>query len=133
LLHDLRRALVLLAACGCASTSAPATGDLRLDLQHGDPRIRIEAALRAVVEKRLEVVGELINNLSDRDGAVRMFSSVALRKLTGRDFGYLPHGTESERAGALARWRAWFDAEAADAAAARTWAPAAAAGGGGAP
>ena len=107
-----RAALLLcLGAVSCSSTLAPATGDLSADLRHQDPRVRIDAAIKAVAQKRLELAAELVENLSDRDGAVRMFSAVALRKLTGQDFGYKPHGTLLEREEAVASWRAWLAAE----------------------
>jgi hypothetical protein len=101
--------LFCLLLVGCAPTLAPATGDLRLDLQHDDPRIRIDATRAAVSESRIELAGILVANLSHADDAVRLFSSVALRKLTGHDFGYKPHGTPGEREAAIARWRKWLD------------------------
>jgi hypothetical protein len=103
--------LLCLGAVSCSSSLAPATGELSADLRHPDPRVRIDAAIKAVTQKRLELAAELIENLSDRDGAVRMFSAVALRKLTGHDFGYKAHGTIIEREEAAASWRAWLAAE----------------------
>jgi hypothetical protein len=96
---------------GCASTNAPATGNLVVDLKHQDPRVRIDAAMRTVAEKRLELAAELVDNLSDRDGAVRLFSAAALRKLTGQDFAYKPHGTPEEQRIAIERWRLWLAEE----------------------
>lgn len=98
----------LLAPSGCASTTLPATGILELDLAHADPRVRIRAAERALVENRVDLVGQLVGNLRDPDGAVRLFTSAALKRLTGRDFGFKPHGTVSERATAVEAWESWL-------------------------
>lgn len=54
------------------------------------------------------MIERLIANLDDRDGSVRFFSAIALRKVTGLDYGYEAHATESERALAIARWKEWF-------------------------
>lgn len=111
--YSLAASFLSLGGAGCASSLTPATGDLSIDLRHQDPRIRIDAAIKAVAEQRLELAAQLVENLSDRDGAVRMFSAAALRKLTGRDFGYKPHGTIVEREEAVGRWRTWLVGEAA--------------------
>ena len=97
---------------GCHhSTLTPSTGDLRRDLGHSDPRIRIDASLEAVHEKRRDLAFVLVENLADSDGAVRLFSAVALRKLTGKRFDYKPHGTLAERTEAAARWRSWLHSQ----------------------
>ena len=93
---------------GCSSTSEPATGDILLDLEHRDPRVRILASERIVSEGKIELAPRLVKNLADPDGAVRMFAAVALRKLTGQDFGYKPFGLPSEQAEAVNAWNAWL-------------------------
>ena len=92
---------------GCSSSLDPPSGDLRLDLRHKDPRIRVLAARQAVTSGSLGAIDLLISNLADRDGAVRFYTVIALRKLSDREFGYLPHGTPAERAEAIVRWKAW--------------------------
>ncbi len=92
---------------GCSSTNDPATGDLKLDLQHRDPRIRVDATRQAVDEKRLELIYLLIDNLSHRDDAVRFYTAIAIRKLSGQDLGYLPYATPEERDAAVIRWKEW--------------------------
>ncbi|MCZ6794047.1 MAG: hypothetical protein O7J95_10585 [Planctomycetota bacterium] len=92
---------------GCSSSLDPPSGDLRLDLRHKDPRIRVLAARQAVTSGSVGAIDLLISNLADRDGAVRFYTVIALRKLSGREFGYLPHGTPAERAEAIVRWKAW--------------------------
>jgi hypothetical protein len=94
---------------GCSSTSEPSTGDLAKDLKHPDPRFRIEAAERVAVEDRMDLLPLLVRNLSDPDGAVRLFTAAALRNLTGLDFGYKPHGTDVERKAAVDRWNEWLE------------------------
>jgi hypothetical protein len=99
--------LWLLLAAGCSSTLEPPSGDPALDLRHADPRIRVQAARAAVDAGRRDLVPALIALLDDDDGSVRLFSNTALRKLSGRDFGFLPHGTLAERRAAVERWRRW--------------------------
>ena len=95
----------------CRSTLDPASGDPRLDLQHPDPRVRIDAAEQAVRQSRMDLCGLLVENLGDRDGAVRLFSSIALRKLTGQDFGFKAHGTLLERQAGIEEWTTWLESE----------------------
>ena len=96
---------------GCSSTSDPATGDLSLDLIHRDPRVRIEASIRAQREGRRDLAHLLIDNLDHNDINVRMVAGMALRKLTGQDLDYSPHGTPAERRLAMERWREWVARE----------------------
>jgi len=93
---------------GCSSTSVPATGNILLDLKHEDPRVRIAAAERAVAENRIDLAAELVENLSDPDGAVRFFTAISLRKLTGQDFGYKAYGTAQECAESIEAWNLWM-------------------------
>lgn len=92
---------------GCSSTLDPPSGNVYQDLKHRDPRIRVLAAREAVLAGQLDAVPLLIDNLSDRDGAVRLYTVIALKKLSGRKFGYLPHATPVEREEAISRWRTW--------------------------
>jgi hypothetical protein len=99
------------AVAGCSSTSAPATGDILLDLRHEDPRVRSQAAKAAVEGNRRDAIPLLVRNLSDPDGAVRLFNAIALRKLTGIDHGYSPYDPPEVREVAIAEWRAWAAAQ----------------------
>ena len=105
-------ALFAAGGAGCSSTAVPSTGVIELDLEHEDPRFRIHAAARAVAEDRTDLVPALVERLSDPDPAVRMFAGAALRKLTGKDFDFSPHGSAAEREAAVERWRAWLEARA---------------------
>lgn len=104
---------MLLLVSRCSSTLEPPSGDLYRDIRHRDPRIRVLAAKQAVAQDRRDLIPDLIENLSDRDGAVRMYSAIALRKLTGRDMGYLHFGAPQERQAAIEKWKEWLGAESA--------------------
>ncbi len=94
---------------GCSSTTVPATGDIAQDLKHVDPRFRILAVRAAAEEARIDLLDRVAENLSDSDPAVRMFTSVALRKLTGQEIDFKPHGTVAEREEGIARWVKWIE------------------------
>jgi hypothetical protein len=55
-----------------------------------------------------QVLPALIDRLEDRDPVVRLAAFEELKKGTGRSFGFVPWAGESERAGAVSRWRAWW-------------------------
>jgi len=92
---------------GCTATSDPSTGDIRLDLRHRDPRIRMEAAYQAAKQGRRDLVDELVENLEDRDESVRFFTGIALKRMTGQSFGFRSFGSYSSRKEAVERWRKW--------------------------
>ena len=104
-----RAAAAALGLAGCSSTSDPATGDLRLDLHHRDPRVRLEAAFAAAEAGRTDLAGDLVRNLEDRDESVRFITGIALKRMTGRDFGFLSFGDPRSRAEAVGRWRRWIE------------------------
>jgi hypothetical protein len=80
-----------------------------MDLRHEDPRVRAQAAKGAVEGDRQDLAPLLVENLADHDAAVRMFTAIALRKLTGQDFGYDPSAPAHEREQAILAWREWID------------------------
>jgi hypothetical protein len=49
--------------------------------------------------------------LEDDSPDVRMFAIGALRRMTGKDFGYRFYAEEDERAEAVKRWREWLKAQ----------------------
>ncbi|MCA1685570.1 MAG: HEAT repeat domain-containing protein [Planctomycetia bacterium] len=57
-----------------------------------------------------QAVPALIDRLEDRDPVVRLAAYEELHKGTGRSFGFIPWGGDSDRASAVARWRAWWKA-----------------------
>jgi hypothetical protein len=54
------------------------------------------------------VIPPLIDRLDDPDAVVRLSAHEELKKRTGQDFGYVPWGDASERAGSIAKWRDWW-------------------------
>jgi len=96
-----------LLALGCSATSDPASGDLRQDLRHKDPRVRMEAAHQAGTKDRADLVDLLVENLRDHDESVRFITAISLRKITGQDFGFRSFASILEREEAIARWRRW--------------------------
>ena len=75
-------ALALVALAGCVSTTSPMTGDLRRDLKHVDPRIRIDSALAVVAEGRADPASSLGDTPHDPDRA----PTPAAVTLEGRHF-----------------------------------------------
>ncbi len=107
--HIARVLAVLALAAGCSATGDPATGDIRADLHHRDPRVRMRAAFRAAEEARGDLAGDLVANLADRDESVRFFTAIALQRLTGKDLGYASWASAASREEAIARWRRWLE------------------------
>jgi HEAT repeat protein len=99
----------VLLALGCSASADPRTGDPRLDLRHQDPRVRMEAAYRAAQAGRQDLAEGLIENLRDRDESVRFITGIALKKLTGEDFGYRSYSSLAAREEAIGRWRRWLE------------------------
>ncbi len=67
----------------------------------------MESAFRAAETGRADLVGRLIENLSDPDDSVRYVTGIALKRLTGRDFNYRSHAGIVERETAVEAWRNW--------------------------
>jgi hypothetical protein len=117
--------VVFAVGASCRSTLEPPSGDITFDLVHGDPRIRAISARDAVriLEERREadasseepsrrrIIELLVSNLDDEDDAVRFFTAIALRKVTGLDLGYRASATVEKREEAMARWRTWLDSK----------------------
>lgn len=55
-----------------------------------------------------QVVPALIDRLEDRDPVVRLAAYEELKKGTGRTFGFVPWGSDSDRSSAVGRWRDWW-------------------------
>ncbi|RUL86759.1 HEAT repeat domain-containing protein [Tautonia sociabilis] len=58
-----------------------------------------------------QAIPELIEHLEDPDAVVRLSAHESLRRRTGQDFGYLPYVSAEDRAAAVGRWRAWWEAQ----------------------
>lgn len=57
-----------------------------------------------------EVIPALIGRLDDRDPVVRLSANEELKRRTRQDFGFVAWGDAQERAPAVARWKAWWNA-----------------------
>ena len=86
---------------GCHSSRAS-----RHEITSPYPLDRVRAAVQCAEAGDAEAVDLLIELLADRDRGVRMFTILALEHLCGEDHGYRYYAPESERAAAIARWRA---------------------------
>ncbi len=60
------------------------------------------------------VIPSLLRSLDDKDQVVRLAAFSELKKRTGQDFGYVPYAEPAERAAAVARWNAWWQAQGRD-------------------
>jgi hypothetical protein len=77
-------------------------------IQPPEPLVRARSVGQGGRESDDQVVPALVARLGDEDPVVRLAANEELRKRTGRDFGYVPWASDEERAGAIARWRAWI-------------------------
>jgi hypothetical protein len=91
---------------GCVA-STPKTGTIYQRLQNEDPAVRCDAILEAGNTKNAKTIPLLIDRLSDTESDVRMFSGIALRKITGKDFGWQSWDPRIKRDKAIRRWRQW--------------------------
>jgi len=98
--------LLALALCqgGCIQP-AP-----RVTLSSPDPAIKVRAIVRVTREHRDDpaTLRALVAELSNEDGAVRMYAIRALRTLTGQSFDYHFYETEHQRQGSVDRWQKWL-------------------------
>ena len=98
----------VLAAClaGCNGSDK----SLYARLQDEDPAVRATAARSAGELRDRKAVPYLIDRLTDSERDVRLFSVLALRKITGLNKGYLHYAPATGRAKAERRWRDWLEA-----------------------
>jgi len=95
--------------CGCGPASDSATGqNLYARLQNEDPAVRIGAIEEAAKANDRKALPYLVDRLTDTESDVRMFASVALREMTGQDFGWRFYETSTQREAAQQRWRTWL-------------------------
>jgi hypothetical protein len=77
-------------------------------LEDRNAEIRRAAALAAGMKEDKTIVPNLIDRLDDSDAMVRRAAHLALKSLTGKDFGPAVNAEAAERAEALNRWRTWW-------------------------
>jgi len=80
------------------------------DLEDERPLVRAKAAAYFGEQKSKEAAPYLVRLLADEDPSVRMFSHAALKKISGRDFGYDPVlGNKRSNKASIDKWRQWAD------------------------
>lgn len=92
----------VLAASGCQGPGLEAGFDAP------DSAAQLHAAAAALRHEDREHIPQLVELLGSDDPAVRMVAITALERMTSERLGYEHWGTEWERRGAVARWRAWL-------------------------
>ncbi len=80
-------------------------------LESERPRERVGAVYELAQRGDANAVRRMIPLLVDDDEGVRFYAAVALRRATGKDFGYRAQGPLAERARVVRRWVDWFVAE----------------------
>jgi hypothetical protein len=100
-------AAIAIAFCisGCSAPRSPRI------VTNPDPAGKIPAYKKAVREKDLSVIRQLVKDLDSDDPAVRMFAIQALEELTGQRYGYTYYHDELQRRDSLGRWRDWLAKE----------------------
>jgi hypothetical protein len=81
---------------------------VRSKLKDSDGEVRRASALACAMKDDKGFIPDLIVVLDDKDAWVIRAAAVALRTLTGQDFGPSSTATADERAKAVAAWKAWW-------------------------
>lgn len=81
---------------------------VRGKLKDVDAEVRRAAALACAMKEDKGLIPDLVKTLDDPDAWVVRAAGVALRSLTGQDFGPAATATAAERAKAVAAWKAWW-------------------------
>jgi uncharacterized protein (TIGR03067 family) len=77
-------------------------------MQDADPEIRRAAALACAMKEEKKQIPNLIQLLDDAELPVVRAAHVALKALTGQDFGPEVDASRAERATAIAAWKSWW-------------------------
>ena len=102
----MRRAMSLVVLlCGGLAAGCNSAGE-RKALSSPSPVERARATVTLAEQRDAASVHKLVDLLEDPDQAVRMYAIIALRRLTGEDYGYRYYAREAERRPAVERWRA---------------------------
>jgi hypothetical protein len=81
---------------------------VRTKLKDDNAEVRRAAALACAMKYDKSFIPELIAALDDKDTWVIRSAAVALRTLTGQDFGPAATATADERAKAVTAWKGWW-------------------------
>ena len=76
-----------------------------------DPVERAQATSHLADMGSRGAIPHLIDRLSDEDHFVRVGAVSALRKITGRRFGYNARASQAQRDEAAGRWSDWWERE----------------------
>jgi hypothetical protein len=107
--HLLAAAGMMMMLAGCARPHTPYPESFNSFL----PEDRILAAKHAADIHDRDAIPLLVDRLEDDDPAVRLFSILALEKLTGTRLGYDYGSDDLQRARAAQRWRRYLAEQAA--------------------
>jgi uncharacterized protein (TIGR03067 family) len=77
-------------------------------LQDADREIRRAAALACAMKEEKKLIPNLIQLLEDAEPPVVRAAHVALKALTGQDFGPEADASRAERATVIAAWKSWW-------------------------
>ena len=94
------------ALAGCDGPAGPKS--LLKGLQHENPSVRSRSCVKAARTGDRDALPLLVERLEDESADVRMFAIGALRKMTGKTFGYRFHAGPQQRTEAARRWREWL-------------------------
>jgi hypothetical protein len=86
---------------------------LRDKMQDEDAEVRRAAAVASYMREERSLVPDLIALVEDKDPVVARAAQAALKELTKQDFGPAPGATTTERAKAVAAWKAWWQKQSA--------------------
>ena len=95
-------------AVGCGSLVSLDQQLSLTDLENADPSVRVRAIKWAGDSHNDQAVPLLVDRLMEEDSSVRFYSILALKRITGRDFGYDYKAPADERAQAVKRWREYL-------------------------
>lgn len=97
--------------CLCAAVGLTGCEPIQADSYRGfeddDPAARLAAITRAGRTRDEQAIPYLVDRLTDSEPEVCFFAIVALRKITGRTFGYRHYQPRRLRAEAVLKWRQW--------------------------
>jgi hypothetical protein len=82
----------------------------RRELSHPDSMVKILTIKEISRQERddAQTLAQLVEELDNRDPAVRLYAINALRNLTGQSFDYRYFDDELDRKPALEKWRRWL-------------------------
>ena len=93
--------VVLLSVGGCFTPDAKS-------IDSDSAPSAIPAIKSAAEENDQAAIPKLVHDLGDTDPAIRFAAITALRKMTGKDFGYRYYGTTDQRQNAIVQWNQWL-------------------------